>query len=347
MNADHTAPGRTGTGHAPRGATGRPDSGPEPRGAAGRPDGGARTSRGAQANDTAPAPLPVPPADGRTVKACCAELWAHPVVRLLAGDAFRPGGAGLTDRLLESVDLPAGARVLDVGCGAGATLRLLAGRGLVPVGVDYAPTLAAEAAEAVTAAGDAHGHLPARGWAVAGDAESLPWRAGAFDGVLVECVLSALPDKPAALAETARVLRPGGVLVLSDITLSGPLAEPLGSLAAWVACTAGALEPDGYVRLLEAAGFTVEHVEDHGRALAAMVSKARRRLALLRGAAATGILDAAAAAFAPAGSADTPWPLLDPGADPAEVAEALLAQTAEAVAAGTLGYVAVVARRDG
>lgn len=255
-------------------------------------------------------------ADPRLAKACCADLWAHPGVRLVAGEALRPGGLDLTRRALDRLDLRPGARVVDVGTGPGSTLRLLSERGLRPVGVEYGEALAQEAAAAAPV--------------VVGDGERLPVRSGAAGAVLMECVLSAIPDKRAALGEAARVLVSGGTLLLSDVMRSGPLPEPLGSFAGWIACAAGALPRAGYLGLLEEAGFEVTHQEDHSPALIDLIAQARRRLALLRVATAVGIV------------ADLPVPvaLLD-------VADGLLEEGGRAVASGTLGYALFLARRGG
>lgn len=275
--------------------------------------------------------LPIAPGslDPGELKCRCAELWSHPFVRLLVGDTFRPGGLALTTTMLDRLALPAGTTVLDVGSGAGATLRLLRQRGLNGVGVDHSATLAAEAS--------------AQAPVVVGDAERLPFATACFDAVLVECVLSALPDKPAGLDAFGRVLRPGGRLALTDMTQDGPLPEPLSSLVAWIACTTGALPADGYPRLLADHGFTVEHVEDRSDDLRALVAKARRRFALLTGAVGTGILDGLDATLLPAGDelpTDDPHAMLQAGRD-------TLAQLAAAVETGELGYVAIVASARG
>ena len=67
-------------------------------------------------------------------------LWERPDFRRAAGDAWRPGGVALTGRALDKCAasgwLPPGGLVLDLGCGAGATLRMLAGRGYRALGLD-------------------------------------------------------------------------------------------------------------------------------------------------------------------------------------------------------------------
>ncbi len=250
------------------------------------------------------------------LKACCAELWAHPGIRLLVGDALRPGGRDLTRHALAGLALPAGSRVLDVGCGTGATLRLLEEQGLRAVGADYSPALAAEAGEI--------------GTTVAGDAERIPFRSAAFDAVLIECVLSAIPGKETAAAELARVVTPNGAVVLSDVTLDGRLPSPLDSFVGWIACAAGALSAGGYASLLEGSGLRIERSEEHRGALMDLVSQARRRLALLQGALGTDVI----------GADDTGFP-----AGAIELGQALLGQAMEAVDAGTLGYTLLIARR--
>jgi SAM-dependent methyltransferase len=100
--------------------------------------------------------------------------------------------------VLARTDWPAGARVLDVGCGPGGYLAAL-DRGLRAVGVDLSPGMAREATA----------HAPA----LVGDAASLPFADATFDRVLAPHMLYHCPDIDAAVADLRRVLRPGGVLV--------------------------------------------------------------------------------------------------------------------------------------
>jgi ubiquinone/menaquinone biosynthesis C-methylase UbiE len=96
-----------------------------------------------------------------------------------------------------------GDRVLEVGCGAGHLLaRLPAGRA---IGIDLADSLLART----------RARLGARATLAQGDAGALPFAAGAFDRVYCSEVLEHLVDPAAAVAEIRRVLKPGGVAVLS------------------------------------------------------------------------------------------------------------------------------------
>jgi 2-polyprenyl-3-methyl-5-hydroxy-6-metoxy-1,4-benzoquinol methylase len=96
--------------------------------------------------------------------------------------------------------------VVDIGCGQGATAGLLAELGYDAVGIDMDADTVSSAAAAYPAARF-----------VMGDACALPFGDEAADGVLIECVLSLVPDASKALEEAARVLRYGGSLVLTDL----------------------------------------------------------------------------------------------------------------------------------
>ena len=88
-----------------------------------------------------------------------------------------------------------------------------------------------------------------------GRLEELPVSAGSVDAVTSNCVINLVPDKPAVFREIARVLRPGGRLVISDVVLDVDLPEALQSdLMAYVGCVAGALRRERYLAGVEAAG---------------------------------------------------------------------------------------------
>lgn len=110
----------------------------------------------------------------------------------------------------------AGARVLEVACGTGFTTLELANRGLSAVGVDASPELCA-----LTNAAAAHFGVDAR--AVAGDGCALPFAEGRFDAVFSESFFEHVYDVDLTLREQARVLRPGGLLLLLDGNLLNPL----------------------------------------------------------------------------------------------------------------------------
>lgn len=120
--------------------------------------------------------------------------------------------------------LPHPASVLDVGCGTGALLRTLADRLPACValsGVDPAP--------AMLEVGRAALGQRSRVWLVGAVAERLPFRDASFDLVVTTVSFDHWTDQPAGLGEAARVLRPGGRLVLVDLFAVGWL-RPITAL---------------------------------------------------------------------------------------------------------------------
>jgi SAM-dependent methyltransferase len=109
-----------------------------------------------------------------------------------------------------------GDRVLDLGCGGGRHAFEAHRRGASVVAFDRNGGETKDAAAMLAAMRDA-GEAPADalGTAVNGDALALPFADAAFDRVIAAEVLEHIPDDAAALAELARVLRPGGTLAVT------------------------------------------------------------------------------------------------------------------------------------
>jgi hypothetical protein len=223
-----------------------------------------------------------PPASATTapdaLKACCAAAYDQDVVALLLGESYHPGGLDLTRRLARVIELRPGERVVDVACGPGATACLLAGEFGVHVdGVDLGEA-SLERARAAGAArgldGQVHFHI--------GDAERLPFDDAVFDAVVCECALCTFPDKATAAAEFARVLRPGGRVGITDVTLDPDRLDPqLATLAGSIACIADARPATEYAALLAGAGLSVAVSEPHDEALARMIDMVEARVRAL------------------------------------------------------------------
>jgi ubiquinone/menaquinone biosynthesis C-methylase UbiE len=119
-------------------------------------------------------------------------------------------------------------RVLDVATGTGRIPLLLVRQpwfGGEIYGIDIAPAMLAQARAKLAAAG-----MPARVVLREGDAGSLPWPDGAFDLVISLEALEFFPRPRRALAEMARVLEPGGTLVVSKYPDRWARALPLKGL---------------------------------------------------------------------------------------------------------------------
>lgn len=97
-------------------------------------------------------------------------------------------------------------RVLDVGCGEGRFCRALVSHGIETVGVDPTPALIAAAR-----ARDRHGRY------LRAPAEHLPFRHETFDLVVSYLSLIDIPDIDTAIPEMARVLKPGGALLVANL----------------------------------------------------------------------------------------------------------------------------------
>ena len=104
---------------------------------------------------------------------------------------------------LDRLALPAGARILDAGCGSGRTLVELANYGGEVCGIE----LNSDAAELARARG--------LGDVQVGRLEELPWDDGAFDLITCLDVIEHVPDDVTALVELRRVVAPGGWLLVT------------------------------------------------------------------------------------------------------------------------------------
>ncbi|MCT2587732.1 class I SAM-dependent methyltransferase [Actinophytocola gossypii] len=126
-----------------------------------------------------------------------------------------------TTRLLDQVGVAPGARCLDVGCGPGEVMRLLAQRvgpsGSV-TGVDLDGRIGAEAVAVLRSEVDAEVSF------VEGDVHALDL--GRFDVVYVRLVLMHLPDPVALLRRLWELVAPGGVLVAQDYDTAGMASMP-------------------------------------------------------------------------------------------------------------------------
>ncbi len=111
-----------------------------------------------------------------------------------------------------------GADILDAGCGDGALACAMASRGAVVTGIDADPAMLAAARTRAHTTGARVTFLPGR-------IERLPLADARFDVVVAITVLCFVADTSVAVREMARVLRPGGRLVLGE----------LGRWSAWAA----------------------------------------------------------------------------------------------------------------
>lgn len=143
------------------------------------------------------------------------DSWAHSydrsiVQRLL----FQPSYRMFMQELWRwRRDDPRPFDVLDIGCGTGTWIAMIAGCDLPArrlIGLDYASAMCRMAQQKAEAVGDSRLQF------VRGDAEHLPFEDGSFDVLTCSNSFHHYPHQAAAIREMRRVLRPGGRLMLVD-----------------------------------------------------------------------------------------------------------------------------------
>ena len=169
---------------------------------------------------------------------------------LITSAVRRPCGHLLTDRALARCAFKPGAKLVDVGCGDGDTVRYMREHhGLEVLGLDKKPS------------GD---------FTIEGDAVALPFDGEAFDGVFFKCSFSVMDDSASVLHEARRVLKPGGWLAIDDFYARAAEINLLG-----VSHVLGRLERlETILKRLRNAGFVLSLFEDHTETMRAEWARA-------------------------------------------------------------------------
>lgn len=180
----------------------------------------------------------------------------------VTGQTLRPGGLMLTRRAVEICDFGQHDLVLDAGCGYGMTTRYLREEYHIPaVGLDAAFDMADRAYKKNSGPrfvipGFIQSILP-----------GIPFRSRAFAGIFCECVLSLIPDKKKCLNEFFRILKKNGKLVLTDLYIPKRFEKSISQRETPVSCLDGAITLQDMIKIIEAAGFQIDIMEDHTQLL--------------------------------------------------------------------------------
>ncbi len=152
---------------------------------------------------------------------------------------------------LAYVDVEDGDTVLDLGSGAGIDILLAADRvgpnGRV-IGVDMTDEMIAKANVIIAAAGVTNIQVRK------GLIEKLPVEDESIDWVISNCVINLSPEKDRVFGEIARVLKPGGRMLVSDIVVENLPQTLRDNQFLYNGCVAGAISESQYLAGLEAAG---------------------------------------------------------------------------------------------
>ena len=150
-------------------------------------------------------------------------------------------------------DLHEGETVLDLGSGGGIDVILSAkrvGEAGLAYGLDMTDEMLSLARTNAQEAGVRNAIF------LKGVIEEVPLPADSIDVVISNCVINLSTNKPAVLAEIARVLKPGGRIGISDVVAEDRLSpDERAERGSYVGCIAGALSKSEYEAGLEAAGF--------------------------------------------------------------------------------------------
>lgn len=191
------------------------------------------------------------------------KLYEGDLLRQSTGATLRPGGFFLTDLGVKSCDFLPGDRVLDVGCGSGATVdRLNSVYQLRAIGLDPSERLLENGKKMNPSLN-----------LIQGQGEDLPFAMNDLDGVFAECTLSVMEDLEKAIEEIFRVLKPGGWLVVNDIYARNPEGlKPLQELN-FDSCLRRALSKEQLISKLSEKGFKIVDWQDHTNLLIQLMVK--------------------------------------------------------------------------
>lgn len=173
-----------------------------------------------------------------------------------------PDGANLNlgcGNPLAFAQIKPGMTVMDLGSGAGFDCFIAASKvgssGKV-IGIDMTPEMLDKARG--NAKKGSYSNVEFR----LGQIENIPSGDSTVDLIISNCVINLSVDKPRVFAESFRVLKPGGKIMVSDIVLTDSLpTKVIESVEAYASCISGALQKDQYIKAIEQAGFKDIRIE--------------------------------------------------------------------------------------
>jgi ubiquinone/menaquinone biosynthesis C-methylase UbiE len=149
-------------------------------------------------------------------------------------------------------EMKPGQVVLDLGSGAGLDL-ILAARKVGPtgkaIGLDMTQEMVDAANRNIAKSGLKNIEVKK------GEMEKMPIANESVDWIISNCVINLSPEKDKVFAESFRVLKPGGRVMISDIVTNNLPEHLQNNMATWAGCLGGAIEETAYIKLVKDAGF--------------------------------------------------------------------------------------------
>ncbi|MHA1211001.1 MAG: methyltransferase domain-containing protein [Candidatus Heimdallarchaeota archaeon] len=176
----------------------------------------------------------------------------RPESGLFSGTLIAPSLGCIYD-LPGKAEIQKGDVIVDFGSGSGYDLiraaKITGDSGKV-IGIDMTPEMVTQAQANAAKLGLMNVEVKL------GEIEAVPLEDSIADLVISNCVINLSPDKQAVFNEAFRILKPGGRLVDADKIAAEELPQSLRENSdAWCGCVSGALTKEGYIEVIEKAGF--------------------------------------------------------------------------------------------
>jgi ubiquinone/menaquinone biosynthesis C-methylase UbiE len=195
------------------------------------------------------------------IASCCADIYSHPLVMKLLDGVLHPGGLALTAHLADSMGINSNSVVLDLACGDGRTAIFLATKyGCKITGIDAGLKMIEKANELAKRSGVTDNVQFSQNLV-----GKLPFDNCSFDSIISECSFCTFPNKEKAANEVYQLLKPEGILGITDVTLKNreSLHPKLCNLLGRVLCVADAVSSDTYIGIFKKAGFNLQESTSH------------------------------------------------------------------------------------
>lgn len=180
------------------------------------------------------------------------KAYESPFMQEMTGQTLRPGGFSLTEKAVQFCEISKGDKVLDLGCGMGATIGYLYEKhGIKGVGIDPSEKLLAIGQKKFESLNF-----------IRGSGDYLPFEEESFNCVFAECTLSLMDDINKSIGEVFKVLKNNGSFVMTDVYARNP--KNINQLQNYSlnSCMRGLYDIDLLKEKLESLGFEIIFFED-------------------------------------------------------------------------------------